>query len=186
MAKIYTRTGDDGRTGLFSGQRVDKDALRVDAYGTVDELNSAIGFAAVACDDASMLSTLRDIQKRLFDIGARLCTTDQEMAAKLPAVDQSAIEAIERNIDAVSEPLPELKQFILPGGSELAARLHLARTVCRRAERCIVSLGHNEAVDPTLIRYTNRLSDLLFAMARRANQLAGLDDVPWKDAETSD
>ncbi len=178
--KLYTRTGDDGSTGLYGGARTTKDALRVEAYGTVDELNSALGVAAVVCQDAQLADILTRLQSRLFDLGADLCTPND--AGKLPhevRITPAHVTELEGLIDTVSGQLPPLKTFILPGGCELAARLHLARTVSRRAERCIVALAHAEPVGEGVVPYINRVSDLLFAMARRANQQAGVDDVPW-------
>lgn len=178
--KLYTRTGDDGSTGLFGGERVDKDAIRVEAYGTVDELNAALGLTLTACEDATLRQALTTIQSRLFDVGADLCSPGE--AKKPLSVTQAHVEELEKLVDQVNDPLPELHNFILPGGSELAARLHLARTVARRAERRVVSLSRSEPVTETILPYLNRLNDLLFAMARRANQLAGVEDVPWTPA----
>lgn len=183
--KLYTKTGDDGTTGLFGGQRVEKDHPRVEAYGTVDELNSVLGWCVAACDDADLRQLLNHIQSRLFDIGANLatCRTKSEGAAamqKVPQITQAMIEELEQAIDATCANLPEMKYFILPGGTELAGRLHIARAVCRRAERRCLSLKNQEQVNDAIVIYLNRLSDLLFAMARHANQQAGMNDVPWK------
>ncbi len=178
--KLYTRNGDDGRTGLFGGDRVSKDHVRVEAYGTVDELNSVLGAAAAVCPFDELSAILRAIQPRLFDLGADLCTPcDSKAGANIGRLGQSHHEELERLIDSVCGHLPPMKHFILPGGSELAARLHVARTICRRAERRIVTLAGAEPVGDAVVPYVNRLGDLLFAMARRANQLAGVDDVPW-------
>lgn len=194
--KLYTRTGDEGRTSLFGGQRVDKDALRVDAYGTVDELNSVLGLAASGCIRregeqrvpvqglAATHGQLTQIQSRLFEIGADLATptTDPPLDDAdrfVPRIEQRQIDELERWIDTTCEQLPEMKSFILPGGTELAARLHVARTVCRRAERLVVALQKVETVSEEVVRYLNRLSDLLFAMARLANHAADVEDVPW-------
>jgi cob(I)alamin adenosyltransferase len=180
--RIYTRHGDDGSTGLFGGQRVGKDSLRVEAYGTLDEANSAIGFAAAACGDEAMRAILLELQSRLFDAGANLCTPTPPGEAppgSIPRFTDEHIQQMERWIDEAWAPLEPMKQFILPGGSELACRLHVARCVARRAERLAVALGRSEAVDPRIVVWLNRLSDLLFALARRANQLAGVADVPW-------
>lgn len=176
--KLYTRTGDDGSTGLFGGQRVDKDAIRVEAYGTVDELNAALGLALVACEDAALRDALTKIQSRLFDVGADLCSPTEDKKPR--SVTRDHIAELEALIDQLNDPLPELRSFILPGGTELAARLHLARTIARRAERRVVSLSRSEPVTETILPYLNRLNDLLFNMARRANQLAGIEDIPWK------
>lgn len=182
MVKLYTKRGDGGKTDLFGGQRVDKDALRVEACGTVDELNSALGLAEAACTDAAMRAILREHEARLFELGADLATPPQEGepdSAAIPRIHAEQVVAIERQIDELSAELPAMTHFILPGGCELAARLHLARTVCRRAERLCVTLKKHEPVSDELLIYLNRLSDLLFALARRANQLANVADVPW-------
>ena len=176
--KLYTRSGDDGSTGLFGGQRVDKDALRVAAYGTVDELNAALGIAHAICQFEELRDALTRLQSRLFDVGADLCTIEDEK--KKVRIGDRHVQEIEQLIDRVSEQLPPLKTFVLPGGSELAARLHFARTVCRRAERLIVTLSRQEPVNDAVLPYMNRISDLLFAVARRANQLAGHPDIPWQ------
>jgi cob(I)alamin adenosyltransferase len=177
--KLYTRTGDDGSTGLFGGKRVSKDAPRVDAYGTVDELNSALGLAAAACPFDELTQIIARLQPELFEIGSNLCTPAGSHNKHIPPITPAHIEAMEKAIDAVCAPLPPMKHFVLPGGTELASRLHMARCICRRAERLIVALGRDEPLDPLVVTYMNRLSDLLFAMSRRANQLAGVEDVPW-------
>jgi cob(I)alamin adenosyltransferase len=182
--KLYTRTGDDGSTSLFGGQRVAKDALRVQAYGTVDELNSVVGLATAAPDVTPALrEQLQAIQARLFEIGADLATPrtsdDDAGPAHIPRITDDHVAELERWIDEADADLPAMKHFILPGGTELAARLHVARTVCRRAERVTYSLGDEYPIGEAVLRYLNRLSDLLFAMARRANHEAGVDDVPW-------
>ena len=178
--KIYTRTGDDGTTGLIGGRRVSKADLRIDCYGTVDELNAAIGVAAVAAG-AELAAQLRAVQNDLFVLGSHLASPadDTKAAASLPPLDESIAGRLEAEIDAAEACLPPLRQFILPGGSEASARLHLARTVCRRAERLAVALAAEAPVPPTTVRYLNRLSDWLFVMARRANREAGVEDVPW-------
>ncbi|MFW6058665.1 MAG: cob(I)yrinic acid a,c-diamide adenosyltransferase [Phycisphaeraceae bacterium] len=191
--KLYTRRGDTGSTDLFGGQRVDKDALRVDAYGTVDELNAHLGLVDAALDQrtaAEMRNVLRDLQSRLFELGADLASPRRDdnandSVAGVARIDQPQIDELERLIDRFAEPVPEMRHFILPGGTETAARLHVARVVCRRAERICVALHKREPIGEHVIVYLNRLSDLLFAMARRANQLAGVDDVPWHEREES-
>lgn len=184
--KLYTKAGDDGKTSLFGGQRVDKDAPRVAAYGTVDELNAALGFAAAVCrrpavagKHAELSAILTRLQHELFELGAVLCTPPDSPSKHIKPITQRHIDEAEHTIDALCAPLPPLKNFILPGGGELAARLHLSRCIARRAERLIVALSHTEQVDPLVIIYINRLSDLFFAMARRANQLEGQQDVLW-------
>ena len=179
--KLYTRSGDDGMTGLFGGPRVPKTAPRVVAYGTVDELNSTLGLAAAGSDQPRINEALQEIQSRLFDLGADLATPpDSSFADQVPGVPPEAVEKLEKWIDAASEPVPEQQQFVLPGGSELAARLHVARTVCRRAERAVTALHEQEPVGEPARVYLNRLGDLLFAFARWANHLDGIPDVPWR------
>jgi cob(I)alamin adenosyltransferase len=189
--KLYTKRGDAGQTDLFTGQRVDKDSLRVDAYGTVDELNSLLGLAVTACanDDDQTRPLLLDIQSRLFDLGADLAAPpeDPSQEALVPRMGDEQVNDLEAQIDRASANLPAMKHFILPGGTELAARLHVARTVCRRAERLCVALSKHEGVRPAMIVYLNRLSDLLFALARAANHAAGQKDIPWQGrADASD
>lgn len=180
--KIYTKTGDDGTTGLIGGTRVRKSDPRIDLYGTVDELNAAIGLAVVAAADA-MGAGLRAVQSDLFVVGSHLATPEHEPPAKtqwLPPMDEQMITRLELQIDAAESQLPTLRNFILPGGTELAARLHLSRTVCRRAERLAVDFSRDRTVSPIILTYLNRLSDWLFVQARLANRLAGVEDVPWE------
>ena len=184
--KLYTKRGDAGQTDLFGGQSTSKHALRVEAYGCVDELNAALGLASAACDDDALRSAIHELQARLFELGADLATPqpaagDKDKAA-IPRIAPAHVEAIERQIDAIDATLEPMRHFILPGGSEPASRLHLARTLCRRAERCVVALAEREDVGPAVIVYLNRLGDLLFVLARQANQLAGVADVPWHAA----
>jgi cob(I)alamin adenosyltransferase len=177
--KIYTKTGDDGSTGLVGGSRVSKGDPQIECYGTVDELNAAIGLAAVVAG-AELLEELRRIQADLFTIGSHLATPPESPhRASLPTLDESIVERLERRIDATTGQLPALKHFILPGGGELAARLHLARTVCRRAERLVVAMPYLSHALPVVVRYLNRLSDWLFTEARLANQMDGVADVIW-------
>jgi cob(I)alamin adenosyltransferase len=179
--KIYTKTGDDGSTGLIGGSRVSKADPRLECYGTIDELNAFIGHGAVAADP-SLVEKLRAVQNELFVMGALLATPDDGPApanVAMPELGDGAIARLEAQIDAAESVLPPLHNFILPGGSETSARLHVARTVCRRAERLLVALAREHRVDPLLVRYLNRLSDWLFVHARLANQLAGVADVPW-------
>jgi cob(I)alamin adenosyltransferase len=184
--KLYTRQGDDGSTGLFGGRRVPKDSPRVETFGTVDELNSALGLARAACGFEQINRVLDRLQSELFDLGANLCTPSDASRKHIPPITPAHIEWLESTIDELCAPLPPMRHFVLPGGCELAARLHLARCVCRRAERLVVSLSKLETLDALVIIYLNRLSDLLFAAARRANQLAGVEDVPWIADRSSD
>jgi len=178
--KIYTKTGDDGETGLFGGARVSKASDRVDTYGTVDELNAVLGVARGRTMPTELDGPLARIQSELFTLGAELATVSgKEDKLGIALLTEAQVVWLEGAIDAADAPLPPLKTFVLPGGTEAAAALHLARTVCRRAERALVALSTHEPVRPELVRYLNRLSDLLFTFARRANQLGGVDDVPW-------
>ena len=173
LSKIYTRTGDDGTTGLGDGSRVAKDSARVCAYGTVDEANSAIGLvlaSGVAHDIRDLLTT---VQHQMFDLGGELCIPGHA------AIHDSDIVALERHLDRYNEALPPLKDFILPGGGEAAARCHLARTIVRRAERETVTLAHHDSVRPEAIRYLNRLSDLLFVLSRVLARADGHGEVLW-------
>jgi cob(I)alamin adenosyltransferase len=178
--KIYTKTGDDGTTGLFGGSRVGKDDELVEAYGTVDEANAAIGLAR-ATEPAGALDTLlASVQGDLFVLGAELaCVPEKRHNLKLTLIETADIERLERAIDTNEQGLPALKNFILPGGSRTAAALHAARTVCRRAERRTLTASRRVELRPELLVYLNRLSDLLFVLARRANYDAGVADVPW-------
>lgn len=185
LTKIYTRTGDDGSTGLGTGHRVRKDDPRVEAYGDVDETNAAIGTAILSCQAgglSELVAMLCGIQHDLFDVGADLCvpvTPDEEQGTKL-RVQPAQTRRLERAIDRHNDPMPSLTSFVLPGGSPAAAALHVARTVCRRAERRVVSLAASEPArtNPETVRYLNRLSDLLFVLSRVANQ-NGASDVLW-------
>lgn len=179
--RIYTRTGDAGETGLFGGGRVPKDAVRVEAYGAVDELNAVIGLALAGVDDPEIADRLRLVQADLFALGAHLATPDaaSPAAAHLPPLPHERIAAMEQWIDASDDELPPLRAFILPGGQGGGAALHFARTVCRRAERRTVTLAATQAVDAGVVVYLNRLSDLLFALARLATHRAGGSDSTW-------
>jgi cob(I)alamin adenosyltransferase len=179
--RIYTRTGDQGTTGLFGGGRVPKSHPRVDAYGEVDELNAALGWAAAVVSDPWIRDRLAELQPDLFAIGAHLATpdTDRRNMPGLPPLPAARPSQLETWIDRSDEELPPLRSFILPGGSAGAAALHLARTVCRRAERRVVALAAQEPVEPAIIVLLNRLSDFLFAAARLENLRAGVADRLW-------
>lgn len=174
LSKIYTRTGDDGSTGLGDGSRVAKDSARVGAYGTVDELNSNIGVLLAQTLPEAIREPLVSIQHQLFDLGGELCIPGHS------AIFDADIDRLENILDALNADLPPLKDFILPGGSAAAAHAHVARTVCRRAERDVVSLARHDAVRPQAIRYLNRLSDLLFVMARVLARVDGASEVLWQ------
>ena len=174
LSKIYTRTGDDGLTGLGDGSRVATDSARVDAYGTVDELNSCIGVVLAETIPDDVREALVSIQHQLFDLGGELCIPGHS------AIDDADVSALEQRLDALNADLPALKEFILPAGGRAASACHVARTVCRRAERCVVSLARDEDVRPEAIRYLNRLSDLLFVMARVLARFEGGGEVLWQ------
>jgi cob(I)alamin adenosyltransferase len=180
LSRIYTKSGDRGDTGLGDGQRVTKDHPRVEAYGQVDELNAVLGLLAAYCPDAPEAALLRDVQNDLFDVGADLCVppAEGEEPGKALRVTAAQAERLERAIDRLVEGLEPLRSFILPGGTPAAAWLHLARTVCRRAERAVVTLTHTEPINPQVVIYLNRLSDFLFVLARVAND-NGKGDVLW-------
>jgi cob(I)alamin adenosyltransferase len=173
LSKIYTRTGDKGTTGLGDGSRVDKDSLRVEAYGTVDELNSAVGLIMAMELPKRVWACLTLVQHELFDLGGELCMPGTTL------IPDDYVDRLEKELDRFNEDLPPLKDFILPGGSEAAARCHLARTVARRAERRVISLAHNETVNEATIRYLNRLSDLLFVIASTLAREDGGSEVLW-------
>ncbi len=173
LSKIYTRTGDDGTTGLGDGTRVGKDSARVNAYGTVDEANSSIGVVLAANVPDDIRSLLTTVQHQLFDLGGELCIPGHS------AITSEDVDALERQLDHYNDALPALKDFILPAGGEAAARCHVARTVVRRAERETVTLARHDAVRPEAIRYLNRLSDLLFVLARVLARADGQGEVLW-------
>ena len=181
LNKIYTRTGDKGDTRLGGGQRVNKDSPRITAYGTVDELNSSLGVALSAGHlDNQLAMMLRRVQNDLFHLGSDLCVLeDDKVKIKIPQIEERHIKQLEAMIDELQKSLKPLDNFILPGGSPGAAHLHVARTVCRRAERCVISLSRYEPVGKHTIIYLNRLSDLLFVMARYENKMKETTDVLW-------
>jgi cob(I)alamin adenosyltransferase len=180
ITKVYTRSGDDGSTSLGSGQRVPKESLRIEAYGTVDELNSHLGLALAAGLVPRVAAALRTIQNELFHLGSDLCILEEDKA-RLPAprIEARHVEALEKLMDTLSEDLAPLENFVLPGGSGGAAALHVARTVCRRAERRLVALGRVEPLGAHTVEYTNRLSDALFVLARYENKARGVRDILW-------
>jgi cob(I)alamin adenosyltransferase len=178
--KIYTRTGDDGTTSLFSGGRVPKHHLRVESYGTVDELNSTLGLARALGVSPAGDADLDRIQHQLFNLGADLATPLDAPTSYVVRMDAESVAWLESRIDAMTESLPPLKQFILPGGTGAVAAIHVARTVCRRAERLVVMLAENEAIGDHVLPYLNRLSDTLFTLARAENAAAGRADVTWR------
>lgn len=182
ISKIYTRTGDDGSTALLGNERVPKDSLRVSAYGDIDELNAHLGIVRVQMSIDALPELERKVellQQRLFDLGALLATPSQMSHPSLPRLAPETVDEMERWIDALIEPLPVLTSFVLPGGSELNARLHVARTVCRRAERSVLSLHRSEGVDAVILKFINRLSDLLFAMARYTAHVQQSPEYLW-------
>lgn len=180
--KIYTRTGDEGETGLFGGGRVGKDHPRVQAYGDIDELNSALGVVRATAPSHAFDDLLQSIQRDLFALGGQLATPDPEKVKKAlekAELSDSRVSALERAIDEADSELPPLAAFVLPAGTPKACALHLARTICRRAERSVVTLTRTEEVPAFFVVYLNRLSDLLFTLARLANHREGVRDVTW-------
>lgn len=180
--RIYTRTGDAGETGLYGGQRVAKDDLRVEAYGTVDEASAALGLAAAHLGDSELAGRILGLQGDLFIVGADLATPRGRGEEIIPRVQPALVDALEAQIDAYEAELEPLRRFIVPGGTEAAAALHLARGIVRRAERRVVTLlrASPDGTNPATLRYLNRLADLLFVLARVANRRAGVDDIPWR------
>ena len=181
--KIYTRTGDDGSTSLFSGGRVPKFHLRVEAYGTVDELNSILGVARALHPSAPTAGYLTRIQHQLFNLGADLATPLDSQSNYVVRVDAKQVAWLEASIDALTADLPPLTAFILPGGSPASAQIHIARTVCRRVERLVTQLSEAEGTGEHVLPYLNRLSDFFFTLARWENQRAGVPDVVWSKGD---
>ncbi len=175
--KIYTKTGDQGTTMLFGGQRVSKDTLRIEAYGTVDELNALLGVARTTGSDQQIDTLLHRIQQELFVLGGDMASPQD--TPKIERINMAYVERLEQEIDSFETELLPLRQFILPGGAAMAAQLHLARTVCRRAERHTVRLAADDPINPVVLSYLNRLSDWLFDLARVANARASVSDTPW-------
>jgi cob(I)alamin adenosyltransferase len=187
---IYTRGGDSGETSLVGGQRVPKDALRIETYGTVDELNAVLGVARSSAEQHANLvafgASLKRIQHELFNLGSILATLPADVHPKQPRVTDTEVQQLEREIDDANSNLPVLRSFVLPGGSRLEAELHVARTVCRRAERLLVALARQEEVPVESVRYLNRLSDALFVWSRWVNQVLGREETLWApNASTS-
>ncbi len=189
--KLYTKSGDDGTTGLFSGARVSKDHPRIESYGTIDEFNATLGLCASACEARNklhqrLLEIFVSLQSRMFDIGADLATPEgANNESKIQRILAEHVSEVELWIDEIDSKNTPLTAFVLPGGTELASRLHLARTICRRAERQMIHLGHTEPVGIWLIMYVNRVSDFLFAAARLVNKDAGIQDVIWMPSSSS-
>ncbi len=177
--KIYTKTGDEGQTALFGGKRLPKSHLRIECYGTVDELNSFLGLVRDRTEDEHVRGILFEIQNRLFDLGANLAS-DPSKNLPSPTVGQTDIQLLEHEIDEMEATLPPLKNFILPGGHPTVSHCHVARCVCRRAERLVVALNMEEPVSPEVLKYLNRLSDYLFVLARKLGQNLGASEVVWK------
>ncbi len=177
--KIYTKTGDSGETSLFGGARLPKNHIRIESYGTVDELNSYIGLVRDCTENQHTKAVLKEIQDRLFDLGANLAA-DPSKGFKMPEIENSDIQLLENEIDAMDEQLEALKNFILPGGHQSVSHCHVARCICRRAERLVVALAANEEVEPVLIQYLNRLSDYLFTLARFFAKELNVEEVAWK------
>jgi cob(I)alamin adenosyltransferase len=191
LTKIYTKSGDRGLTGLVGGQRVSKSSPRIECYGTVDELSSCIGLARTLLEEpgapagaAELAGVLRRVQNELFNLGSELATLPEDLHPQQPVVAARHVEALEREIDAWNEHLPHLRSFVLPGGGMVASYLHLARTVCRRAERLAVTLASAEPVGEQVLPYLNRLSDALFVMSRHAARLYGQPEPLWEPEKT--
>lgn len=186
--RIYTKTGDKGRTGLIGGTKVPKSHIRIDSYGTVDELNSYIGLVGDQLDQQAhpqfmaVNSVLREIQDRLFTIGASLATDpDKESKMKIPDLKEDDIDLLEKEMDRMEEVLPEMQAFLLPGGHVAVSNAHVARCVCRRAERiCVQMQEDGEYIEPIVLKYLNRLSDYLFMLARYAGHVLGVAEIPWR------
>ncbi|MCP3981232.1 MAG: cob(I)yrinic acid a,c-diamide adenosyltransferase [bacterium] len=180
ITKIYTRGGDEGLTSLGGGQRLRKDAVRIAAYGTVDELNAHIGLAVASDLDAGIAAALQPIRNELFHLGSDLCILEEDKERfNVPRIEQRHVDALEELLDGLTEEVGPLENFILPGGTTGAAHLHVARTVCRRAERLLVTLAETEAVGSHVVSYLNRLSDALFVLARAENRRRGVDETCW-------
>jgi cob(I)alamin adenosyltransferase len=178
--KIYTKKGDDGTTGLIGGTRVSKAALRIETYGTVDELNSYIGWVRDLSKRKETMETLLEIQDRLFTIGSHLAADPQKSRMHLPELSEEDVEFLEQKIDAMNDELPEMKSFLLPGGHPAVSCCHVARCVCRRAERLVVALSSTDVVDTLILKYLNRLSDFLFVLSRLLSKDLNVVENPWR------
>jgi cob(I)alamin adenosyltransferase len=180
--KIYTKTGDKGKTSLIGGTKVPKSDIRIDSYGTVDELNSYIGLVSDQITDEHSITILREIQDRLFTIGSSLaCDPEKEPLMKIPDLKEEDITLLETEIDKMNEVLPPMKFFVLPGGHVAVSTAHVARCVCRRAERiCVTMQEQGQFIEPIVIKYINRLSDYLFVLSRYIGHLLGVEEIPWK------
>ncbi len=189
LNRIYTKRGDAGETSLAGGQRVPKDALRIEAYGTIDELNACVGLAVVSCSDdprlAALETILRRVQHELFNLGSILATQPADVHPQQPRITSAEITQLERDIDAMNANLTPLRSFVLPGGTRLNAELHVTRTICRRAERLVVTLVHEESVPPEVIPYLNRLSDAMFVWSRWVNHALGVPEALWEPNRSS-
>lgn len=178
--KIYTKTGDDGTTSLLGGKRVSKGDIRIDTYGTVDELNAYLGLLRDQEVNGGRKGILVEIQNNLFTIGAMLATDPAHNQAKIPSLSEDDVALLEREMDAMDQDLPTLRFFVLPGGNQSVSVAHIARTVCRRAERLTIALNAHDKVDPLAIKYLNRLSDYLFILSRKISQELGSEEIAWK------
>lgn len=178
--KIYTKTGDKGQTSLLGGTRVPKDHIRIESYGTVDELNSWIGLVRDQRIPEASINTLLEIQDRLFTIGSALASDPGKSKVKIPGMTEDDVIFLEKEIDLMNESLPEMRSFVLPGGNQLVSFCHVARCVCRRAERAVIRLSGEEFVDELIIKYLNRLSDYLFVLSRYLTQFSNATETPWK------
>jgi cob(I)alamin adenosyltransferase len=193
LNRIYTKRGDAGETSLAGGQRVAKDSLRIETYGAVDELNAFVGLARVSCEQTAgvhpsiglLLAILRRVQHELFNLGSILATRPEDVHPKQACITAAEVQQLEREIDAMNEDLPPLRSFVLPGGTRINAELHVARTVCRRAERLLVALSRAEQTPPETIQYLNRLSDAMFVWSRWANRELGAAEVLWEPNQSA-
>ena len=193
LNRIYTKRGDTGETSLAGGQRVSKDSARIDAYGTVDELNAFTGLAVVSCQElvahdpriGLLLVILRRVQHELFNLGSILATLPEDVHPKQARVTAAEVLQLEREIDAMNEELPSLRSFVLPGGTRINAELHVTRTICRRAERLLIALSRTEQVPPEAIQYLNRLSDAMFVWSRWVNHVLGAPEILWEPNQSA-